>query len=101
VLTSQSAFLINISRGGLVDEAALVRALQEKRLAGAGLDVFQTEPLPADSPLWHMDGVIITPHIAPLSPYLVENSNRLFMENLRRYLKGKPMLNVVDRTRGY
>jgi len=96
-----SAFLINISRGGLVDEPALIRALQEKQLAGAGLDVFQVEPLPAESPLWHMDGVIITPHVGPLSPYLVENANRLFMENLRRYITGNPLLNVFDRVRGY
>jgi len=96
-----SAFLINVSRGGLVDEPALIRALQEKRLAGAGLDVFQVEPLPPESPLWHMDGVIITPHIGGLSPYLIENANRLFVENLRRYLAGKPLLNVFDRARGY
>lgn len=96
-----SAFLINISRGGLVDEPALIRALQEKRLAGAGLDVFHVEPLPPESPLWHMDGVIITPHIGALSPYLMYNANRLFIENLRRYLTGKPLLNVFDRTRGY
>ena len=96
-----SAFLINISRGGLVDESALIRALQEKRLAGAGLDTFQVEPLSPESPLWHMDGVIITPHIGGLSPYLVENANRLFMENLRRYLAGESLLNVFDRARGY
>jgi len=96
-----SAFLINISRGGLVDEPALIRALQEKRLAGAGLDVFQVEPLPPESPLWHTDGVIVTPHIGALSPYLMDNANRLFIENLRRYLTGKPLLNVFDRTRGY
>jgi len=96
-----SAFLINISRGGLVDESALIRALREQRLAGAGLDAFQVEPLPPENPLWRMDGVIITPHIGGLSPYLVENANRLFMENLRRYLTGKPLLNVFDRNRGY
>ena len=96
-----SAFLINISRGGMVDEPALIRALQEKRIAGVGLDVFQAEPLSADSPLWDMPNVIITPHIAGLSPQFVENANRLFMENLRRYLNGKPLLNVFDRTRGY
>ena len=96
-----SAFLINISRGGLVDEPALIRALQEKRLTGAGLDVFQVEPLPPESPLWHMDGVIISPHIGALSPYLVENANRLFIENLRRYLTGKSLLNVFDWARGY
>ena len=96
-----SAFLINISRGGLVDEPALIRALQEKRLAGAGLDVFQVEPLPPDSPLWHMDGVIISPHIGALSPYLMDNANRLFIENLHRYLSEKPLLNVFDRSRGY
>jgi phosphoglycerate dehydrogenase-like enzyme len=96
-----SAFLINISRGGLLDESALIDALQEQRLAGAGLDAFQMEPLPPENPLWHMDGVIITPHIGGLSPYLVENANRLFMENLRRYLIGKPLLNVFDRDRGY
>jgi phosphoglycerate dehydrogenase-like enzyme len=96
-----SAFLINISRGGLVDERALIRVLQKKQLAGAGLDVFQTEPLPPESPLWHIDGVIISPHIGALSPYLVENANQLFVENLRRYLAKKSLLNVFDRARGY
>ncbi|MFC2066354.1 D-2-hydroxyacid dehydrogenase [Chloroflexota bacterium] len=100
-LMKPSAFLINISRGGIIDEPALIRALQDQWITGAGLDVFQVEPLPADSPLWDMPNVIVTPHVGGYSPHFVEHANRLFMENLRRYLNGKPLLNVFDQTRGY
>ncbi len=96
-----SAFLINISRGQVVDDTALMRALQEGWIAGAGLDVFNQEPLPADSPLWEMENVILTPHIAGLTPHYHERAADVFAENLRRYLSGRPLLNQVDWSRGY
>jgi len=96
-----TAHLINIGRGGLVDEAALTAALQEGRIAGAGLDVFETEPLPSDSPLWDMPNVLITPHDAGSSPKSHDRLMALFCENLRRYLAGEELLNVVDKGQGY
>ncbi len=96
-----SAFLVNIGRGALVDEVALVRALREGWIAGAALDVFEQEPLPADSPLWKMENVIISPHIAGFTPHYDERATTLFAENLRRYLAGNPLLNQVERGRGY
>jgi phosphoglycerate dehydrogenase-like enzyme len=96
-----SALLINIGRGALVDEVALVRALREGWIAGAALDVFEQEPLPADSPLWKMDNVIISPHIAGFTPHYDERATTLFAENLRRYLAGDVLLNRVERRRGY
>ncbi len=96
-----TARLINVSRGGIVDEPALIRALQEKWIAGAGLDVFAVEPLPADSPLRHMQNVIFSPHVSgDIAEYDVYAA-RLFADNLRRYLSGQPLLNVVDKSRGY
>lgn len=96
-----TAYLINIARGGIVDEEALVRALDEHRIAGAGLDVFATEPLPADSRLWQFPNVILSPHVAgSMEDYFVR-ATELFCENLRRYLGGKRLLNVVDKKRGY
>ncbi len=95
------AWLINVARGGLVDEAALVRALQEARLGGACLDVFEEEPLPEDSPLWKLPNVILTPHTSGLSPRLHERSVALFLENLSLYVAGKPLRNVVDKRAGY
>src|SRR2546425_1294045 len=91
-----SAVLINIGRGALVDEDALIRALLEKRLAGAALDVFRAEPPPDDSPLWDMPNVIISPHSA--STVAQENARitELFCDNLRRYLDGRPLRNVLD-----
>lgn len=96
-----SAVLINIARGGVVDEAALTRALQEGWIAGAALDVFEQEPLPADSPLWGMPNVIISPHAAGFTARYYAVIQELFGENLRRYLAGEPLLNQVDRTRQY
>jgi phosphoglycerate dehydrogenase-like enzyme len=96
-----SAYLINIGRGGTVDEPALIRALQEGRLAGAGLDVFAEEPLPADSPLWTMENVIITPHSAGATPHYHERAMGIFLDNLRRYVAGEELQNVVDKRRGY
>lgn len=95
------AFLVDIGRGGVVDQAALVDALVEKRIAGAALDVFSEEPLPAASPLWKLPNLIITPHIAGISPFYLERAATLFAENLRRYSGGLPLLNLYDAERGY
>ena len=93
------AWLINVGRGPLVDEAALLEALRAKRIAGAILDVFSIEPLPADHPLWGFDNVVITPHIA--GPTTPEGIAPVFNDNLARYLAGDPLHHVVDRKRGY
>lgn len=100
-LMKPSAYLINIGRGGTVDEAALIEALRAGRLAGAGLDVVAQEPLPADSPLWDLDNVIITAHYAGATPRYDERALPIFLENLRRYVAGEPLINVVDKTLGY
>ncbi len=96
-----TAYLVDVSRGGVVDLEALVEALNENRLAGAALDVFPQEPLPAEHPLWRMDKVIITPHISGITPHYNERAMQLFATNLKRYLHKEPLLNVVDLTRGY
>lgn len=96
-----SSYLINIGRGQLIDEEDLVRALKKGWIAGAGLDVFETEPLPAKSPLWEMENVILTPHISGFTPHYDERAVDLFAENLRRYLEGEPLLNVVNRRLEY
>jgi glyoxylate/hydroxypyruvate reductase A len=93
------AWLINIARGAVVDESALLQALQERRIAGAILDVFSTEPLPADHPLWGLDSVVITPHVA--GPSTAEEIAPIFNDNLARWLRGRPLQHLVDRTRGY
>ncbi|MGQ9467788.1 MAG: D-2-hydroxyacid dehydrogenase [Anaerolineae bacterium] len=95
------AWLINISRGAIVDEEALIEALQAGRIGGACLDVFSQEPLPPESPLWDMPNVIITPHNSWSSPHIEEREIDLFLENLRRYVAGEPLLNVVDKQAGY
>lgn len=94
-----SAFLVNLARGGIVDEDALVRALREKRLAGAALDVFASEPLPADHPLWSMDNVIVTPHLGGFHDQYAEEALPTVMENFRKFLAGDTahMINVVKR----
>jgi glyoxylate/hydroxypyruvate reductase A len=94
-----SAWLLNIGRGALVDEAALVAALRERRIAGAILDVFTTEPLPPEHPLWALDNVVITPHIS--GPSTADEIAPVFNDNLARYLAGRPLHHVVDRARGY
>jgi len=96
-----TAYIINIARGSVIDEAALTKALKEKWIAGAGLDVFEKEPLPQNSELWTLPNVIITPHVAGLMPDYNARAMEVFRENLRRYLAGQPLLNVIDRTRGY
>jgi phosphoglycerate dehydrogenase-like enzyme len=93
------AWLINIARGAVIDEAALVDALRARRIAGAVLDVFPTEPLPADHPLWRLDNVVITPHVA--GPSTTDELAPVFNDNLARWLRGRPLQHVVDRARGY
>jgi phosphoglycerate dehydrogenase-like enzyme len=97
----RDAYLINVARGPIVDEAALARALNKNQLAGAALDVFASEPLPTDSPLWNLENLLITPHSASLSEKMWQRHFVLISENLRRYLSGKPLLNVVDKKKGY
>lgn len=100
-ITKPGAFLIDVSRGGVVNHDALIKALQEGRLAGAALDVFPEEPLPADSPLWNMPNVILTPHISGNSPAYDARAVDLFVENLLRYVEGQPLFNLFDSNRGY
>jgi phosphoglycerate dehydrogenase-like enzyme len=97
----EGSYFINVGRGSTVDEQALIEALRNGRLRGAGLDVFETEPLPPESPLWEMENVIITPHEGGQSPRLEERVSELFLENLRRYVSGEQLVNVVDRELGY
>ena len=97
----KTAFLINVGRGKLIDEASLVEAMRNGTIAGAGLDVVAHEPLDPASPLWTLDNVLITPHTAAFAgeywPPVVDQ----FLENMRRYKKGEPLLNVVDKEAGY
>ncbi len=95
------AYLINVSRGALIDEAALADALRGRRIAGAALDVFEKEPLPPQSPWWKMENLLITPHSAALTERLWERHYALLSDNLRRFLSGAPLLNLVDKGRGY
>lgn len=94
-------FLVNIGRGALIDHNELIAILQARRLGGVALDVTDPEPLPTESPLWSMDNVIITPHIAGLSTHYNDRIADLMSENLRRYLAGEPLLNLVRRELGY
>ena len=96
-----TAYLINIARGGLVDEDALVAALQEGRLAGAGLDTTAEEPLAAASPLWALPNVIITPHIATSGALADSEVIAFWCENIRRFAAGEPLLGTVDRRARY
>jgi phosphoglycerate dehydrogenase-like enzyme len=95
------AVLVNIARGGVVDEEALIRALVEKRIAGAVLDVFAEEPLPASSPLWAMENVLISPHVAGFTAHYHERIMDLFAQNIHRFIIGQPLLNEVQRSRQY
>lgn len=95
------SYLINIARGAIVDESALTKALQEGWIAGAALDTVFTEPLPAESPLWTLPNVFITPHCSGNSPRVKERTIALFLENFTRYRQGQPLRNVVDKTAGY
>jgi cyclase len=97
----KSAYFINVARGGLVQTPALLAALTEKRLAGAGLDVTDPEPLPEDHPLRKLSSVVVSPHVGGQSPEGRERQWRLYRENVRRFAAGEPLLCVVDRTKGY
>lgn len=96
-----SAFLVNVTRGGIVDEDALVEALKNEEIAGAALDVCETEPLPENSPLWDAPNLLLTPHRAGASQHRQRRLFEFFVQNVERYLKGEPVLNVVDKKRGY
>lgn len=100
-LMKPSAYLINVARGALVDEPALIRALQQHTIAGAALDVTSEEPLPTHSPLWQLDSVFITPHSSAISDQLWVRQTDLLMENLERWFSGRDLLNRVDLIRGY
>jgi phosphoglycerate dehydrogenase-like enzyme len=100
-LMRSDAWLINIARGEIVDEPALIEALRAGKIGGAALDVFAQEPLPASSPLWGLPNVILTPHNSWSTPHLKQREAELFLENLARYLRGEPLHNVVDEARGY
>lgn len=94
----KTAHLINVARGGVVDETALLKALKDGTIAGAGLDVFADEPLPKDSPLWDLENVIITPHIAARSPYYMDRTTEVIIDNLRRFESGDPLMYVADKS---
>ena len=90
------AFIINMARGPVIDEAALIRALKDKQIAGAGLDVFKQEPLPADAPIWDAPNVVITPHMTPALPDRTQRSIDMIVENVARYRAGQPLLNALS-----
>ena len=96
-----TAYIVNIGRGATIQQDVLTRALQESWIAGAGLDVFSTEPLPQDSPLWGMENVIITGHYAGMTPEYDNRALEILLENLERYRAGRPLLNIVDKRLGY
>lgn len=96
-----TAYLINVARGKLVDEAALIDALREGRIAGAGLDAFAAEPLSPDSPLWDLDNVVVTPHTSAITERLGDHFVDFWSENLRRFARGEPLLGLVDKVAGY
>ena len=97
----RSAYFINVGRGATVDEPALATALRERRLAGAAIDVFATEPPPSGHPFYSLDNAIVSPHVSGFLPSYDDRCVELFAENLRRFLAGTPLLNLVDRGRGY
>jgi phosphoglycerate dehydrogenase-like enzyme len=107
-LMKESAVLINIARGPIVDEAALLQALQQQKIRGAGLDVFEQEPLPEDHPFWTLKNVVLTPHLAARSPKYMERAQEIFRHNLSVYLSGnsdrsghQQMINIIDPIKGY
>lgn len=96
-----NCYLVNVGRGGIIKEADLVKALKRGWIAGAGLDVFEEEPLPAESPLWKLENVILSPHVSGFTPYYDDRATDVFTENLRRYLSGDALFNLVDREKEY
>ena len=97
----RDAYLINVSRGALIEDQALVSALREGRIGGAALDVFEQEPLSEASPYWDMPNVLITPHSAALTDRLWDRHFELISNNLRRFMGGEPLLGLVQKSRGY
>jgi len=95
------AVVINIGRGPVIDEAAMVRALTDGRIKGAALDVFDTEPLPAGHPLYKLRNVLLSPHCADHTPDWLERAMRFFLRNFERFRQGEPLLNVIDKKLGY
>lgn len=100
-LMQSTSILIDVSRGGVIDQTALIQALQKKQIAGAALDVFEQEPLPAEHPLWNMDNAILTPHCSSVYEGWELKSVSMFAENLKRYRSGETLHNLVDPKRGY
>jgi len=100
-LMKPSAYLINVTRGGIIDEPALVEALKSGQIAGAGLDVVEKEPLASDSPLWDAPNLILTPHRAGASQHRPRKIFEFFMQNLTRYLNGEQPINIVNKRKGY
>ena len=96
-----SAHVIIISRGGIGDEDALFEAIKNEKIAGAGIDAFETEPLPTDSPWWDLENVIISPHASSDSPRTYEGRREIFKENIRRFLANKPFIYVCDKIAGF
>lgn len=97
----KSAYFINVGRGKTVAEGDLIKALQDNIIAGAGIDVTEEEPLPASSPLWNLENIIITPHTSGLTPYYIDRAIEIFCTNLKAYLAHQPMPNLIDKKRGY
>ncbi|TDI58632.1 MAG: D-2-hydroxyacid dehydrogenase [Alphaproteobacteria bacterium] len=96
-----NAVMVNLSRGGIVDETAIAKALTEGAIKGAAIDVFEQEPLPSDHPLWGVPNTIITPHMAAADDAYIANITKIFAENITRINSGQPLINEVDRYRGY
>jgi len=95
------AYIVNIGRGEVIDESALIEALKAGKIGGAGLDVFEKEPLPKESPIWDLENVILTPHMSGANRGYLDKACALFADNIRRFAAGQPLLNVVDRLLGY
>jgi phosphoglycerate dehydrogenase-like enzyme len=100
-LLKPNAVLINVARGNIIDEQALIEVLRARQIRGAGLDVFEQEPLPAGSELWQLPNVLILPHVSATTPRFWQRQAQLIIENFQRYLKGEPLRNVVDKQHGY
>jgi phosphoglycerate dehydrogenase-like enzyme len=96
-----NAILINVGRGTLVDEAALICALEKGQIRGAALDVFEIEPLPSGHPFYHMQNILLSPHSTDHTSGWRERAVQFFLDNLERFIKGQPLNNIVDKKAGY